>query len=45
MSDSYRARAGDRQVRNAAWSYPWPSPLARWIRSHVAFDSGSGTHR
>ncbi|MDQ6752600.1 MAG: DUF427 domain-containing protein [Actinomycetota bacterium] len=38
----YHVRAGDRRAPNAAWSYPVPSPLARKIRSHIAFNPGSG---
>ncbi|WP_052207415.1 DUF427 domain-containing protein [Sinomonas humi] len=29
-------------VRNAAWSYPRPSPLARRIKGMVAFEQGTG---
>src|SRR6266568_3909337 len=36
----YTVRAGGQVNKNAAWSYPHPSPLARKIKDHVAFWSG-----
>jgi uncharacterized protein (DUF427 family) len=36
----YTVAAGGQQNKNAAWSYPHPSPLARKIKDHVAFWNG-----
>lgn len=36
----YTVRAGGQEIRNAAWYYPHPSPLARKIKGHVAFWNG-----
>ena len=36
----YTVHAGGHENRNAAWYYPHPSPLARKIRTHVAFWNG-----
>jgi len=36
----YTVRAGGQVIKNAAWYYPHPSPLARKIRNHVAFWNG-----
>ncbi|WP_426997005.1 DUF427 domain-containing protein [Pseudarthrobacter sp. N5] len=40
----YHVSAAGRRAANAAWAYPYPSPLARKIKAHVAFDPGSGIH-
>jgi len=36
----YTVSAGERVIKNAAWYYPHPSPLARKIKNHVAFWNG-----
>ena len=36
----YTVRAGGQEIKNAAWYYPHPSPLARKIKDHVAFWHG-----
>jgi uncharacterized protein (DUF427 family) len=36
----YTVKAGGREARNAAWSYPRPFPWIRKIRGHVAFWGG-----
>lgn len=33
----YHLRVDDHQLPDAAWCYPNPWPLARWLRSYVAF--------
>ncbi|MFC5187794.1 DUF427 domain-containing protein [Actinomadura harenae] len=33
----YTVTVDGREARNAGWSYPHPSPLARKIKNHVAF--------
>ena len=33
----FTATVGGATSRNAAWTYRHPSPLARWIKNHVAF--------
>ncbi|MDQ0278830.1 uncharacterized protein (DUF427 family) [Arthrobacter silviterrae] len=38
----HHVSAGGFHSSNAAWSYPLPSPLARKIKGHVAFDQGAG---
>jgi uncharacterized protein (DUF427 family) len=40
----YTVKAGDREGRNAAWSYPRPWPWIRKIRGHVAFWGGVEIH-
>ncbi len=37
MATYFTVEAGGASVRNAAWTYRHPSPLARRIKNHVAF--------
>ncbi len=36
----HNAEVGGEKYANVGWYYPRPSPLARRIRGHVAFDPG-----
>lgn len=40
LAHCWTARAGGREVREAAWSYPQPDPEYTELRDHLAFHAG-----